>query len=93
MLSSAGLEIGFATALLLTVLLVYVSRRAEGRNWLYYGALGVSGISFGAFFDFGSTIIEKRLAQGLFHPLVWGVLLGGTVYYFCALRARKKRGS
>jgi len=73
------------------VLLMQLGRKTTQQGNKEYSLLVTiaSAILWGIFFDFGMTALDTQPSAGWLHAWRIAILVGGTVYYFCALRSSK----
>ncbi len=75
----------FIVPFLFASLLLYATKKLRDYILLRIIVLGLSVILFGAFIDLSIAGINKSSVGDLFRILQLSLLLGGTVYYICAL--------
>ncbi len=81
------------TSLLAALLLMLLC--LHGSRWLKNEVLRTvvflcSFLFFGMFLDVGISLLDHGGQGALARALQWATLLGGTVYFFCALMGRKR---
>ncbi len=78
-------------AFVILVVLMQLGRKTSREGDKEYRLLVViaSAILWGIFFDFGVSALDAQPSAGWLHAWRLAILVGGTVYYFCALRGSK----